>query len=91
MVFKIFGLVRWKGKKIANGIDGRFETKDEKVINILRNKGFEEIKEEIPQKVTFKTIEGNLTSEVIETMTKPTKVNFKAGKKNVPKISKKVS
>jgi hypothetical protein len=43
MVFKIFGLVRYHGKKIANGIDGRFETKDERIINILKMKGFEEI------------------------------------------------
>ncbi len=43
MIFKLFGLVKWRGKKIANGIDGRFETNDERVINILKQKGFEEI------------------------------------------------
>ncbi len=48
MIFKVNGLVRWKGKKIANGIDGRFETKEERVINILQMKGFKEIE---PQKL----------------------------------------
>jgi hypothetical protein len=46
MIFRVFGLVKWKGKKIANGVDGKFETKDERVINILRMKGFKEIEED---------------------------------------------
>lgn len=42
MVFAVNGLVRWKGKKLANGIDGRFETNDEKIIKRLETLGFKE-------------------------------------------------
>jgi len=43
MVFNVCGLVKRNGKVIANGIDGRFETKDERVISILQNMGFSEV------------------------------------------------
>lgn len=45
MVFDLCGIVKWKGKKIANGINGRFETNDERVIERLKMLGFSEIKE----------------------------------------------
>lgn len=44
MVFRLFGIVKHKGIKIANGIDGKFETNNEKTILLLKRKGFEEIK-----------------------------------------------
>ena len=48
--FKLVGIVKWKGKKIANGIDGTFETINECIVAILRMKGFEEIKESLSPK-----------------------------------------
>jgi hypothetical protein len=42
MIFAINGMVRWKGQKLANGIDGKFETNSEKVITRLQTLGFEE-------------------------------------------------
>lgn len=41
--FAVFGLVKWKGQKLANGVDGVFETDDEKTITRLRQMGFSEI------------------------------------------------
>lgn len=58
MVFSIYGMVKWKGQKLANGIDGRFETHSEKTINRLKALGFQEIKEE--------TNEEHLEKEVIQ-------------------------
>lgn len=46
MIFELYGIVRHKGRKIANGIDGRFETTDERVIARLKMLGFKEIKDE---------------------------------------------
>lgn len=43
MVFKVCGLVKWKGRKIANGVDGRFETNDPRIIERLKILGFKEI------------------------------------------------
>jgi len=42
MVFAVCGLVKWKGEKLANGIDGKFETTNEKVITRLQTLGFKE-------------------------------------------------
>lgn len=42
MVFAVNGMVKWKGKKLANGIDGKFETNDERVIKRLQTLGFRE-------------------------------------------------
>lgn len=41
--FEVYGMVRWRGEKLANGIDGVFETDNEKVIMRLRQMGFKEI------------------------------------------------
>lgn len=43
MIFALYGLVRHKGKKIANGINGRFETDSPRIIALLKQKGFKEI------------------------------------------------
>lgn len=42
MVFAVNGMVRWKKKKLANGIDGKFETNDLRVISRLQALGFKE-------------------------------------------------
>lgn len=43
MVFAGQGLVRWKGKKIANFMDGLFETNDMRVIQRLTELGFKSV------------------------------------------------
>ena len=45
MIFDIYGLVKHKGRKIANGIDGRFETDNETTIALLTQKGFTAIQD----------------------------------------------
>lgn len=49
MIFSGQGLVKWKGNKIANFIDGYFETNDYRIANRLIMLGFKivEQKEEI--------------------------------------------
>jgi len=50
MVFNVCGIVRYKGKKIAyGGVDNRFETDSERVICILKQKGFQEIAVVVPE------------------------------------------
>jgi hypothetical protein len=45
MIFSVYGRVNWKGKMLANGIDGEFETNDERVITRLRTLGFKTVEE----------------------------------------------
>lgn len=54
MILNVHGIVKHKGKILAVGDNGRFETTDERTINLLREMGFQEIpvvapKEPIPE------------------------------------------
>lgn len=42
MVFNVVGIVNWKGKRLANGIDGKYETNDPWKIERLKILGFKE-------------------------------------------------
>ena len=57
MIFSGVGLVRSRGKKLANFVDGKFETKDEKTILKLKMLGFTEFVEGVvkPESVNVKT------------------------------------
>ena len=70
MVFAVNGMVRWKKKKLANGIDGRFETYDERIITRLQTLGFKEYIErpiEQPKEVVVaKSVDSNSETKAVQ-------------------------
>lgn len=70
MVFAVNGMVRWKGEKLANGIDGKFETNSERVITRLQTLGFKEYSTFHNQDVVETVVEKEIVQEKIATQEK---------------------
>ena len=68
MVFAVCGMVRWKGQKLANGIDGKFETENPKIITRLQTLGFQEY---VEKEVESKQPETNQNVETSNETKKP--------------------
>jgi hypothetical protein len=62
MKFNVFGIVKHKGRKIANGVDGVYETNDANIIELLKQKGFTEITGEMKKPPVKKGKKKNETS-----------------------------